>query len=143
MSKDDGRLVSVEINGLRRELPQLRVLIVEKAEKFDEKVGEATTEMSGMFLTRRLALWSHLELEHLPIATAEFGNDPMPFFDKARTKLGWTHTASFRDMIAEMVASDIEFARAGRRLRGRGPRARPGRDRAPVHQVGPSLESLR
>ena len=32
-----------------------RVLIVEKAEAFDEKVGEATTEMSAMFLTRRLA----------------------------------------------------------------------------------------
>lgn len=51
---------------LRRELPQLRVLIVEKAEAFDEKVGEATTEMSAMFLTRRLALWQHLENEQLP-----------------------------------------------------------------------------
>ncbi|HEY0160652.1 MAG TPA: NAD(P)/FAD-dependent oxidoreductase [Thermoanaerobaculia bacterium] len=51
---------------LRRELPQLRVLIVEKAEAFDEKVGEATTEMSAMFLTRRLAMWHHLEREQLP-----------------------------------------------------------------------------
>jgi flavin-dependent dehydrogenase len=51
---------------LRRELPQLRVLIVEKAEAFDEKVGEATTEMSAMFLTRRLAMWRHLENEQLP-----------------------------------------------------------------------------
>jgi flavin-dependent dehydrogenase len=51
---------------LRRELPQLRVLIVEKAEAFDEKVGEATTEMSAMFLTRRLAMWQHLENEQLP-----------------------------------------------------------------------------
>jgi len=51
---------------LRRDLPQLRVLIVEKAEAFDEKVGEATTEMSAMFLTRRLALWEHLEREQLP-----------------------------------------------------------------------------
>ena len=51
---------------LRRDLPQLRVLIVEKAEAFDEKVGEATTEMSAMFLTRRLAMWQHLEREHLP-----------------------------------------------------------------------------
>ncbi|HEX2061653.1 MAG TPA: NAD(P)/FAD-dependent oxidoreductase [Thermoanaerobaculia bacterium] len=51
---------------LRRELPDLRVLIVEKAEAFDEKVGEATTEMSAMFLTRRLAMWQHLENEHLP-----------------------------------------------------------------------------
>lgn len=51
---------------LRREAPQLRVAIVEKAEKFDEKVGEATTEMSAMFLTRRLAMWHHLEAEQLP-----------------------------------------------------------------------------
>jgi flavin-dependent dehydrogenase len=51
---------------LRRERPQLRVLVVEKLDKFDEKVGEATTEMSAMFLTRRLALWDHLEREHLP-----------------------------------------------------------------------------
>jgi flavin-dependent dehydrogenase len=51
---------------LRRELPLLRVLIVEKAEAFDEKVGEATTEMSAMFLTRRLAMWQHLEREQLP-----------------------------------------------------------------------------
>src|SRR6059058_4740650 len=51
---------------LRREHPQLRVLIVEKAEAFDAKVGEATTEMSAMFLTRRLAMWHHLEAEQLP-----------------------------------------------------------------------------
>lgn len=51
---------------LRRDCPQLRVLVIERAEAFDEKVGEATTEMSAMFLTRRLALWQHLEREHLP-----------------------------------------------------------------------------
>lgn len=51
---------------LRREHPQLRVLIIEKAERIDEKVGEATTEMSAMFLTRRLAMWQHLENEQLP-----------------------------------------------------------------------------
>jgi len=51
---------------LRRDQPQLRVLIVEKAVAFDEKVGEATTEMSAMFLTRRLAMWHHLEREQLP-----------------------------------------------------------------------------
>ena len=31
------------------------MLVVESADAFDEKVGEATTEMSAMFLTRRLA----------------------------------------------------------------------------------------
>jgi flavin-dependent dehydrogenase len=51
---------------LRRDRPDLSVLVVEKAAAFDAKVGEATTEMSGMFLTRRLAQWQHLEREHLP-----------------------------------------------------------------------------
>ena len=51
---------------LRRECPDLRVLIVEKLEAFDMKVGEATTEMSAMFLTRRLKMWHHLEAEQLP-----------------------------------------------------------------------------
>src|SRR5437016_1806065 len=62
---------------LRRDLPQLSVLIVERAAAFDAKVGEATTEMSGMFLTRRLAQWQHLENEHLPKEGLRywFGND--------------------------------------------------------------------
>lgn len=51
---------------LRREAPELKVLVVEKAEAFDAKVGEATTELSAMFITRRLAMWHHLEAEHLP-----------------------------------------------------------------------------
>ncbi len=51
---------------LRRDRPELRVLIIEKALQFDEKVGEATTEMAAMFLTRRLAMWRHLENDHLP-----------------------------------------------------------------------------
>lgn len=51
---------------LRRDRPDLSVLVIERQEAFDAKVGEATTEMSGMFLTRRLAMWRHLENEHLP-----------------------------------------------------------------------------
>jgi flavin-dependent dehydrogenase len=51
---------------LRREQPELSVLIIERAPAFDAKVGEATTEMSAMFLTRRLAMWNHLEVEQLP-----------------------------------------------------------------------------
>jgi flavin-dependent dehydrogenase len=51
---------------LRRDRPDLSVLMIERQQAFDAKVGEATTEMSGMFLTRRLALWQHLEREHLP-----------------------------------------------------------------------------
>lgn len=50
---------------LRREQPELTVLIVERAEVFDRKVGEATTEVSGEFLTKRLALTTYLAHHHL------------------------------------------------------------------------------
>jgi flavin-dependent dehydrogenase len=51
---------------LRREHPELRVLIIERTEKFDRKVGEATTEVSGGFLHRRLGLTSYLAHHQLP-----------------------------------------------------------------------------
>src|SRR5258708_3298058 len=45
---------------LKRKHPALRVLIVEKAEAFDRKVGESTTEVSSCFLTRVLGLTHYL-----------------------------------------------------------------------------------
>jgi flavin-dependent dehydrogenase len=51
---------------LRREAPGLRVLVVERSEAFDRKVGEATTEISGEFLSKRLALMSYLAHNQLP-----------------------------------------------------------------------------
>lgn len=50
---------------LKREIPDLRVAIVERSEKFDRKVGEATTEVSGNFLTKRLGLTGHLMHHHI------------------------------------------------------------------------------
>ncbi|PYJ87737.1 MAG: NAD(P)/FAD-dependent oxidoreductase, partial [Verrucomicrobia bacterium] len=41
---------------LLREQPKLRVLIVEKSAAFTRRVGEATVEVSGYFLTRVLGL---------------------------------------------------------------------------------------
>jgi flavin-dependent dehydrogenase len=51
---------------LKREHPQLRVLIVEKCEEFDRKVGESTTEVSSCFLTRVLGLTNYLGHHQLP-----------------------------------------------------------------------------
>jgi flavin-dependent dehydrogenase len=51
---------------LRRLVPGARVLVVERQERFGRKVGEATVETSGMFLSRFLALHDHLAREQLP-----------------------------------------------------------------------------
>jgi flavin-dependent dehydrogenase len=51
---------------LRRWAPGARVLVVERQEAFTRKVGEATVEISGMFLTRVLGLYDYLAREHLP-----------------------------------------------------------------------------
>jgi flavin-dependent dehydrogenase len=45
---------------LRRQHPELRVLIVEKAAEFDRKVGESTTEVSSCFMTRVLGITNYL-----------------------------------------------------------------------------------
>ena len=51
---------------LRRGNPKLRILVVEKTERFDWKVGESTVEVSSYFLTRVLKLWTYLSREQLP-----------------------------------------------------------------------------
>lgn len=69
---------------LRREAPQLKVLIVEKSECFDRKVGEATTEIGGEFLHRRLALTSYLANNHISKQGLRFwfGKDSDTPFDE-------------------------------------------------------------
>ena len=41
---------------LRREMPESRVLVIERTERFGRRVGEATVEVSGYFLSRVLGL---------------------------------------------------------------------------------------
>jgi len=50
---------------LRRECPDLRVLVVERAPRFSRRVGEATVEISAYFLGRVLGLSKHLNESHL------------------------------------------------------------------------------
>lgn len=50
---------------LKRERPHLRIAVAERSRHFDRKVGEATTEISGCFLTKRLALSHHLCHHHV------------------------------------------------------------------------------
>lgn len=111
---------------LRREAPELSVLVVEKSRAFDCKVGEATTEMSAMFMTRRLALWRHLELEHLPKEGLRywFANDKVAHHWDATETGGFVRSAvpSFqlrRDqldqhILDEAVAAGAELLRPAR-----------------------------
>jgi flavin-dependent dehydrogenase len=45
---------------LKRRRPATRILIIEKAEEFDRKVGESTTEVSSCFLTKVLGIGTWL-----------------------------------------------------------------------------------
>jgi len=49
---------------LKREHPDLKVLVVERKVEFDRKVGESTSEVGGCFLTRVLHLGSYLSAHH-------------------------------------------------------------------------------
>jgi flavin-dependent dehydrogenase len=42
------------------------VLLVEQSERFERRVGEATVELSGSFISRVLGLYDHLSRHHLP-----------------------------------------------------------------------------
>lgn len=68
---------------LRRELPGLKVLVIERSTEFDRKVGEATTEISGSFLTKRLSLTHHLAHNHIVKHGLRFwfSNDSCPGFE--------------------------------------------------------------
>jgi flavin-dependent dehydrogenase len=50
---------------LRRALPDARIAIVERSEKFDRKVGESTSEVAGCFLTQVLHLSTYLSQKHI------------------------------------------------------------------------------
>ena len=49
---------------IKRDHPELRVLIVERTTQFDRKVGESTSEVAGCFVTRVLHQSAHLGSRH-------------------------------------------------------------------------------
>jgi flavin-dependent dehydrogenase len=51
---------------LARWRPSTKILVVERSERFSRKVGEATVEVSALFLMRVLKLYDVLAREHLP-----------------------------------------------------------------------------
>ena len=104
---------------LKRDHPEISVLVVEKSKQFDLKVGEATTEMSAMFMTRRLALWRHLENEQLPKEGLRywFHNDKVRHHWEATETGGFVRSAvpSFqlrRDVLDQKILDDAVEAGA-------------------------------
>ncbi|MEM8962565.1 MAG: NAD(P)/FAD-dependent oxidoreductase [Acidobacteriota bacterium] len=51
---------------VKRWNPDARVLVIERSEQFGRRVGEATVEISSLFLHRVLGIYDHLSREHLP-----------------------------------------------------------------------------
>lgn len=49
---------------LKREHPDMRILIVERTVHFDRKVGESTSEVAGCFITHVLHQGAHLSAHH-------------------------------------------------------------------------------
>jgi flavin-dependent dehydrogenase len=70
---------------LKRTHPRLRVLLVERRETFDRKVGESAIELSSWFLTRVLGIDRHLFLDQLPKYGLRFWffNDAVTCLDEA------------------------------------------------------------
>lgn len=50
---------------LKRQFADLRILIIERTEEFDRKVGESTSEVAGCFLTRVMRMGHHLHVDHV------------------------------------------------------------------------------
>jgi flavin-dependent dehydrogenase len=51
---------------VKRWMPSARVLVIERQAAFDQKVGEATVEISAIFLHRVIGLYDELSRTHLP-----------------------------------------------------------------------------
>jgi flavin-dependent dehydrogenase len=69
---------------LRRRNPRLRILILERSDKFKRRVGESTVEISAYFLGRVLGLTDHLLESHLPKQGMRFwfANEQTGAFDQ-------------------------------------------------------------
>jgi flavin-dependent dehydrogenase len=92
---------------LKRRDPSLRVLVIEKSTSFKRRVGEATTEVSGWFLTRVLGLSRHLATNHIPKNGLRFwfsGDEPHPLGKCSET--GGRHLSSVPSFLVDRSILD-------------------------------------
>ena len=116
---------------LKRGKPNLRILVVDKTDKFDWKVGESTVEVSAYFLTRVLKQYRHLSQDQLPKQAFRFWfhNDDVTCLQEA-SETGPTQlarTPSFQLDRSKLDEHLLKVARRGRQ-RGLAPREGHGLD---------------
>lgn len=92
---------------IKRKDPALRVLVIEKSATFKRRVGEATTEVSGWFLTRILGLSRHLATHHIPKNGLRFwfsSDPPHPLGDCS--EIGGRHLSSVPSFLVDRSVLD-------------------------------------
>ena len=97
---------------LLRQNPGLRLLIVEKSEKFTRRVGEATVEVSAYFLGRVLGLTQYLNEAHLVKQGMRmwFQNDEVKSLGEA-SELGGSYQVRLPSYQLDRAAFDEEVLR--------------------------------
>lgn len=92
--------------------PSLRILIIERSDVFDRRVGEATIELSTYFLTRVLGLTEHLNEHHYTKQGLRF------WFTNGRAKnlsecseIGGRYLARVPSFLIDRAALDTETLR--------------------------------
>lgn len=97
---------------LLRQNPGIRVLIIEKTERFTRRVGEATVEISAWFLGRVLGMTQHLNDKHLVKQGMRFwfSNDMVKSFDEA-SEIGSRYQARLPSYQIDRAVFDEEVLR--------------------------------
>ena len=92
-----------------RQNPMLRVLIIEKSERFTRRVGEATVEISAWFLGRVLGMTQHLNDKHLVKQGMRFwfANQDVKKFDEA-SEIGGRYQARLPSYQIDRAVFDEE-----------------------------------
>jgi len=90
---------------LKRERPELRVLIVEKSGVFGRRVGEATVEVSTYFLTKILGLTQYLNEAHLVKQGMRFW-----FYNEDTTAMDQCSEIGGR-MLSRLISFQVDRAR--------------------------------
>jgi flavin-dependent dehydrogenase len=90
---------------LKRQRPELRVLIIEKSKSFGRRVGEATVEVSTYFLTKVLGLTQYLNESHLVKQGMRFW-----FFNPQTSALDQCAEVGGR-MLSRLISFQVDRAR--------------------------------